>query len=138
MATLLPCIHRHQNITFVSRASHVVCNAVVRLDKAATLSLAEAATSITFVAKNACLYAFVATKHVFCRDKNMLVATKLCLSVLSRRKFCRDKHSLFATKIRLVAAPANDTTQCQYLVACLYNVVAKDLHMSMVVATLLL
>ena len=31
---------------------------------------------------------FVATKHVFCRDKSMLAATK----VLSRQKFCRGKH----------------------------------------------
>ena len=34
------------------------------------MSLAGAATSIIFVT----------TKHVFCRDKSMLVATKLCLS----------------------------------------------------------
>ena len=40
---------------------------------------------------------FVTTKHVFCRDKRMLVATKIC----------RDK-TFVATKMRLVAAPAND------------------------------
>ena len=43
-----------------------------------TLSLAGAATSIILVA----------TKHVFCRDKNMLAVT----NVLSRQNYvCRDK-----------------------------------------------
>ena len=39
---------------------------------------------------------FVATKHVFCCDKSMLVATK----VLSRQNYvCRDKHNFVATKL---------------------------------------
>ena len=68
--------------------------------------LAEAATSIIFVATK------VFTKHVICREKNMLVATKLCLS---RQTFCRNKHNFVATKdvfvatkMILVAAPASD------------------------------
>ena len=48
------------------------------------LSLAGAATSIIFVA----------TKHVFCHDKSMLVATKL----VARQNFCRDKHIFVVTK----------------------------------------
>ena len=70
-----------------------------------------------FVAK----HVFVATKHVFCRDKTRLlsrqntsfVATKICLSrqnyacrykhvvatniILSRQNFCRYKHTFVAT-----------------------------------------
>ena len=44
------------------------------------MSLAGAATSIIFVE----------TKHVYCRDKSMLAATKLCLS--QQACFCRDKY----------------------------------------------
>ena len=43
----------------------------------------------------------------FCRDKSMLIATNL---ILSRQKFCRDK-SFVATKMILVAAAANDRRQ---------------------------
>ena len=84
------------------------------LMEARGLSLAEAAKSIIFVA----------TKHICCRDKNMLVATtKLCLSrqnvccekYLSSQTFCCDKHTFVAkkdvfdaTRIILVAVPAND------------------------------
>ena len=60
------------------------------------LSLTGAATSIIFVA----------TKHVFCRDKNMLVATNIFLAIflstkiiLSRQIYvCRDKSMRLATK----------------------------------------
>ena len=65
---------------------------------ASRVSLAGAATSIIFVT----------TKHVFCRYKSMLVATKVCFSrqnycrdkimFLSRQMFCRDKHTFVATK----------------------------------------
>ena len=68
--------------------------------------LAGAVTSIIFVATK------VFTKHVFCREKKTLVATKLCLS---RQNFCRNKHNFVATEdvfvatqMILVAAPAND------------------------------
>ena len=50
------------------------------------LSLAGAATSIIFVA----------TKDVFCRDKHMFVATKVCLS---GQNFCREKAMFAATNI---------------------------------------
>ena len=42
---------------------------------------------------------FVATKHVFCRDKNMLFATKvfIFLFFLSRQNCCHDKHNFVAT-----------------------------------------
>ena len=74
-----------------------------------TLSLARAATSVICVATNTCLsrqkYAcrdksfvvtklFVVTKHVFCRHKSMLAATK----VLSPQNFCPDKHTFVTTK----------------------------------------
>ena len=51
---------------------------------------------------------FGATKHFFCREKNMLVATKLCLprpTRVSRDKtcfatnICRNKHNFVATKV---------------------------------------
>ena len=81
-----------------------------------SLSLAGAATSIKYV--------FVATKHVFCRDKNMFaptkrlspqnyVATDICRdkflwqqAYFSRTKkdaFCRYKQVFVATKVKLVA-----------------------------------
>ena len=75
---------------------------------------------------------FVTTKHVFCRDKSMLVRTtklsqqknivatnvlfvqqKFCCSkhtfVMTKDVFCYDKHMFVMTKMILVAAPANDT-----------------------------
>ena len=48
---------------------------------------------------------FVATKHVFCRDKSKLVATKLYFQkhdksiVATKDVFCRDKHMSVATKV---------------------------------------
>ena len=72
----------------------------------------------------------VATNDVFCRDKCMLVATKVCLclskqnihaSVATKllfetsQNFCRDKHTFVptkhafvATKMILEAVPASD------------------------------
>ena len=73
-------------------------------------------------------HVFVATKHVFCPDKSMLEATKLCLSQqkyvhaffsLSRQAyFCRDKtfvvtKTFVATEMILIAAPANDRAHGQ-------------------------
>ena len=72
------------------------------------------------------------TKHVFCRDKSMLVLTKVLLQqqnivtanvILLRQKFCcskhtfvmtkdvfcHDKHVFVVTKMMLVAAPASDS-----------------------------
>ena len=53
---------------------------------------------------------FVATKHVFCRDKSMLVATKqdnFCRDKrhFVRQKFCPDKHTFVATKDVYVFVP---------------------------------
>ena len=48
---------------------------------------------------------FVATKHVFFRDRSMLVPTK---HNLSQQNVCRGNHTFVATKRILVAAPAND------------------------------
>ena len=72
--------------------------------------LAGAATSIIFVAtKVIATNTFVATKHVFCRDKSMFLATKLlsrqAYFCLDKRRVCRDR------KMILVAAPANDTSE---------------------------
>ena len=50
---------------------------------------------------------FVVTKHIFCCDKSMLVATKVTKLCLSRERFCCDK-TFVATKMILGAAPAND------------------------------
>ena len=48
------------------------------------------------------VFVFVATKHVFCRDKSLRVETNLC----------RGKHTcLSRQQIILVAAPANDSPQ---------------------------
>ena len=73
------------------------------------LSLAGAATSI---------HVFVATKHVFCRDKSMLLVTKL-LSRQTQQAYIllatKDVYVFVTTKnilrqkMILVAAPANDT-----------------------------
>ena len=84
------------------------------------VSFAGAATSIIFVATKglsrqtrACrdIHVFVTAKHAFGRNKGMLVATKLCLSLQAyfgrdkRRALsgqahvCRDKSVLVATKI---------------------------------------
>ena len=50
---------------------------------------------------------FVTTKHVFCHDKIMLIATKVLSRqntlvatniIWSKQKFCRDKHTFVATK----------------------------------------
>ena len=61
----------------------------LELNGISVVSLAGAATSMIFDA----------TKHVFCRDKSMFVATKVCLS---RQKYaCRDKSMLVATKVCL-------------------------------------
>ena len=76
---------------------------------------------------------FVATKHVFCRDKSMLVATNIFSSkhmlvvtkifvttniILLELMFCRSKHTFVVTKdvfvaakFILVAAPANNRRQ---------------------------
>ena len=60
------------------------------------VSLAGAATGII------CVTMFVATKHVFCRNKSMLAVTKLlsrqnCFS--RQNNFCRDKHVFVTTNI---------------------------------------
>ena len=91
------------------------------IQKARAVSFAGAATSTILVE----------TKHVFCRDKSMLVATSIIFSqqnifvvtklrvLLRQTRICRDKHvfvatntcllRLFvATKVILMAAPAND------------------------------
>ena len=76
--------------------------------------MAEAATSIIFVATNRCS---VATKHVFCSDKCMLVATKRLSDkhkYLSRQfffiatkrlspqaYFCRDKRRVLSRQTRV-------------------------------------
>ena len=48
-------------------------------------------------------YVFVTTKHVFRREKNMIVATKIIMFVatntcLSRQTFCLDKHTFVVKK----------------------------------------
>ena len=54
---------------------------------------------------------FLSRQKYACRDKSMLVETKVCLS---RQNFCRDKNvfvetnTCFETKMTLVVAPAND------------------------------
>ena len=62
---------------------------------------------MTFVATNKSYrdkHTFVATKDVFCRDKNVFVATNKIT------RACRDR-TFVATKIILVATPANNTSQ---------------------------
>ena len=74
---------------------------VVRLLRVCILSLARAATSIIFVATNMYKRVSVATEHVFCPDKNMLVVTKLCRdkNMFVVTKLCRDKNTLVETKL---------------------------------------
>ena len=80
------------------------------------------------------MHTFVVTKDVFCRDKYVFVATKLCLSqqtkyfrnkmfvttniLLLRKKTCfvankdvyrREKYVFVATTITVVVAPATDS-----------------------------
>ena len=57
------------------------------------------------------VFVFVATKHVFCRDKSMLAATKLFVAI----KLCLSRQNIFvATKVYLsrqtrVCRDKNDT-----------------------------
>ena len=74
------------------------------------VSLAGTATSIIFVA----------TKHVFCLDKSMLVAPNV-IFVATKVMFCRGKHifsrqktCFVATKMILVAVPVNDVRVDQF------------------------
>ena len=62
--------------------------------KYACLSLAGAATSITFVATKDCR-----DKHVFCGDKSMFVVTKVCL--WWQKYVCGDKRIFVATSLLL-------------------------------------
>ena len=69
------------------------------------VSLAGSATSIIFVA----------TKHVICRDKSIIVATNVIFVFCHDKSFVaasirlsRQKTRFFTTKMILVAAPAND------------------------------
>ena len=94
------------------------------------LSLAGAATSIIFVATNR---SFVATKHVFCRHKSMLFATKL----LSWQNYvCRDK-PFVATNIKhmFVATSILLSRQKTCLSRQKYACVCRD--KSMLVATII-
>ena len=55
----------------------------------------------------------VETKHVFCRDKGILVQN-LCRDQnisSGQTSFCRDKHTFVATKMIFVGAPANDSRE---------------------------
>ena len=84
-------------------------------------------TNTSFVATNVLLRqtSLLSRQEYFCRDKSMLVETKLLPQqtdicgnkrfiatnmIVSRQKTCffREKHVFVATKMRLVAAPAND------------------------------
>ena len=57
-------------------------------------------------------HVFVTTKHVFCRDKVMFVATNMCLSlqffVVSTSFFCRDKSFVCPTD----CPPGSDAVFC--------------------------
>ena len=111
---------------------HFYC-CITCLIKWCKLSLAGAATGIVFVVTNTntCLswqntyfvmtkvglswqahfccekHVFVMTKHIFCPDKSMLVATtfittNMCLSwqiFVARKIFCCDKHNFIMTKV---------------------------------------
>ena len=59
------------------------------------------------------VFVFVATKHVFCRDKSLLVETNLC---------CGKHTCLSRQKMILVAAPANDSPQLMMMMSwCLMS-----------------
>ena len=62
---------------------------------------------MSFLSRHVChdKHLFVATKHVFCHDTNMLVVT----NVLWRKNVCRNK-TFVATKMVLVAALASHTS----------------------------
>ena len=90
----------------------------------------------TYMAGAATGIIFVATKHVFCRDKSILVATNTCLSsqnILTRHDksfvaasilLSRQQTCFVATKIILVASPANDrkgsATESEVWCVCVY------------------
>ena len=59
---------------------------------------------------------FVTTKHVFCRDKSMLVATTLCLS---RQNVCRNKYLSRQTRLFVKTIPLSQE-----------NYVCRDKHLS--------
>ena len=75
------------------------------------VSIAGAVTKVLWRQTRACRdrHVFVTAKHVFCRDKGLLVATKLCLSLqayfgldkrralLRQARACRDK-SIFLSR----------------------------------------
>ena len=57
-------------------------------------------------------HTFVASKDVFCCHQHVFVTKEVSLSrVATKHVFSRDKHVLVATKIILMAAPANDKRQ---------------------------
>ena len=87
------------NIIRTSRESNTVCNS------SQETIIGESCHKYHF-----CRDVFVATKHVFCRDKSVLVAKKLCLlrqhifvasGPLSRQNICRNKHNFVATSMFL-------------------------------------
>ena len=89
---------------------------LLRAQPVNTASLAGAATSVTFVMTktNTCLlwhkHLFVATKHIFCCKKSMLVATKL---LSWQTFFCHDKHMYVTIKLIFLVA----TKVCLFFVA---------------------
>ena len=79
------------------RTHRMIRNAQSRSAQRCLAIIGGSSTSIIFVATNTRdKDVFVATKHVFCRDKNMLVATNF----LSRQNYvCRDKDVFVVTKL---------------------------------------
>ena len=92
----IPCMTTDSNLPFLSDALPAELSyphplqtsiSIILKMRASVFSMAGAATSIVFVV----------TKHVFCHDKNMLVATNMC--------FCHNKSMLAATKKHAATEP---------------------------------
>ena len=122
------CCYTSTETVATIRDGHLDFSTDPELSDTTVLSLAEAATSIIFVATNTCLLRqnkLVTTKHTsrqflllrqnLCRNKHTFVATKdvFCRDkhVFAAYHFCRHK-TFVATKMILVAAPANGVVQC--------------------------
>ena len=84
------------------RASDTTCRQKPKTlrHRSSAVSIAGTVTKVWWRQTRACLdkHVFVTAKHVFCRDKGLLVATKFCLSL--QAYFGRDKRRALSRQAR--------------------------------------
>ena len=105
----IPCMTTDSNLPFLSDALPAELSYPRPLQTSISINLKMCA-SVLSMAGAATSIIFVVTKHVFCHDKNMLVATSLLLSrqirvfvttkvCLQQQKACCDRSTFVATNI---------------------------------------